>query len=38
VADAVKSALLVRLFQVVLAARLWPQLGNSEPCTNEEHK
>lgn len=29
VSDAVKSALLVRLFQVVLAARLWPLLAES---------
>lgn len=37
VADATKSALLVSLFQVVLAARVWPLLANSEPYTQEEH-
>jgi len=31
VADAVKSALLVRLFQVVLAARVWPLLNGADP-------
>ncbi|MBN1991758.1 MAG: hypothetical protein JW953_03575 [Anaerolineae bacterium] len=30
VAEAVKSALLVRLFQVVLAARMWPLLADVE--------
>jgi hypothetical protein len=32
VADAVKSALLIRLFQVVLAARVWPLLNGAEPA------
>lgn len=32
VAGAVKSALLIRLFQVVLAARIWPLLNGAEPA------
>lgn len=31
VAGTVKSALLIRLFQVVLAARMWPLLNGAEP-------
>jgi hypothetical protein len=32
VAGTVKSALLIRLFQVVLAARMWPLLNGAEPA------
>jgi hypothetical protein len=36
VGDAVKSALLIRLFQVVLAARLWPLLNGAEAAFPEK--